>query len=183
MSASAAGGRVFVAIDVGDAVRAEVTRVCAAIDAAVGAAKAPPRIVWVAPRALHLTLRFVGEVDATGLARLRGLIAPPIALAPFAVRWRGLGAFPGPRHPRALWLGLVDGADALGRLEAEVSRRLDGAIADHPHPFRPHVTIGRVKADGAGVDWTDVLERINVSGVRSMVDHVTLYRSELWCGL
>lgn len=170
--------RLFVAVDVGDDVRAEVSRVCATIDAKLEAAPQPPRVLWVAPRALHLTLRFLGEVAPDALAGVCQALEPPIALDPFVVEWRGLGAFPAPHHPRALWMGLVSGAAPLGRLEADVSRRL-GAVEIDPHPFRPHVTIGRVKTPGAGADWPAIIEKVDVRGVRTHVRHVALYRSEL----
>jgi 2'-5' RNA ligase len=171
--------RVFVAVDVGDEMRAEVARVTAVIGEALAAAASPPRVTWVPPRALHMTLRFIGEVDEPEKARLAGLLATPISLAPFDVEWRGLGAFPSPRHPRALWMGIVAGAAELGRLEAQISRRIASSLAGDAAPLRPHVTLGRVRTPGAGVDWIKLLQAIDVRGVRSRVDRVTLYRSEL----
>ena len=76
-------------------------------------------------------------------------------------------------------MGVVAGAADLGRLEAEVARRINGAIDGEVQPFRPHLTIGRVKAPGAGVDWTKLLEKADVRGAKSLVDHVTLYQSKL----
>ncbi|MEO8682758.1 MAG: RNA 2',3'-cyclic phosphodiesterase [Vicinamibacterales bacterium] len=171
--------RLFVAIDIGDVVRAEVARARATIQGRLEAVAHPPRVAWVAPVSLHLTLRFLGEVADTAVPALRDLLADPFELAPFEIEWRGLGAFPLPRHPKALWMGVVSGAALLGRLEAEVSKRLDGAIDAEPGPFRPHLTIGRVKAPGAGIDWVEMLESVDVRGARSLVDHVTLYQSKL----
>ena len=54
--------RVFVAIDVGDVVRAEAARVVRAISGKIEAVKTPPKIAWVKPDTLHLTLRSIGEV-------------------------------------------------------------------------------------------------------------------------
>jgi 2'-5' RNA ligase len=173
--------RLFVAVDVGDEVRAEVSRVTAEIGAAIGTGDTAPRVAWVAPKALHLTLRFLGEIGDDEAGWLRDALAPPISQAPFAIEWRGLGAFPGPRHPRVLWIGLVTGAEALGSLEAEVSRRIDRVSAgvEEAQPFRPHLTIGRVKTPGKGVDWPEILKATDVRGVRSLVDRITLYRSQL----
>lgn len=173
--------RLFVGIDVGDEVRAEVSRVSAALRAAIERAAAPPRVVWVAPGALHVTLRFLGEVADADLASVCRVIEPPVALDPFHIEWRGLGAFPGPRQPRALWMGLVDGAASLGRVEAEVSRRLGGVATPTGDlaALRPHVTIARVKTAGAGVDWPALLGEIDVRGARTRVGHLTLYRSQL----
>jgi 2'-5' RNA ligase len=171
--------RVFVAIDVGDAVRAEAARVIQVISDKVEAAKAPPKITWVKPAALHVTLRFIGEVEDAAVPALCEQLAAPIEMAPFEVLWRGIGAFPSPRNPRALWMGVIDGGAALGALEAEVSRRLAGTLDPESRPLLPHLTLGRIKMIGAGVDWPKLLQVVEVRGARSAVDRITLYRSHL----
>ncbi|MDP2321829.1 MAG: RNA 2',3'-cyclic phosphodiesterase [Acidobacteriota bacterium] len=171
--------RVFVAIDVGDAVRAEAARVIQVITDKIEAVKTPPKVTWVKPAALHVTLRFIGEVDEAALPALCQQLASPFDLAPFEVEWRGVGAFPSPRQPRALWLGVVAGGSQLGALEAEVSRRLAGTIDPESRPLLPHLTLGRIKMAGAGVDWPKLLQSVEVRGARSVVDRVTLYRSHL----
>jgi RNA 2',3'-cyclic 3'-phosphodiesterase len=171
------GGRLFIAIDVGDAVRAEVTRVVAQLGAKLEAVKTPPKVTWVKPAALHVTLRFLGETGDAEAERVRAALTPPIAMPPFDVEWRGVGAFPSPRHPRALWMGVVRGAAQLGAVEAEIAQRL-GTVDLEARPFLPHLTIGRIKMTGQGVDWPKVLKAVEVRGVISRVERVTLYRSE-----
>ena len=176
--------RLFIAVDVGDAVRREVTRVIATLTGKLEAVKTPPRVVWVKPMALHLTVKFLGEIEPPDVERLQQVLAPAIALAPFEIEWRGIGAFPSNKHPRALWIGVIDGAAPLARLEAEISRRLaGGSIADlGDRPFVAHLTVGRVKMAGDGVDWPKLLQAVEVKRVTTMVDRVTLYRSELTRG-
>ncbi|MEP6782189.1 MAG: RNA 2',3'-cyclic phosphodiesterase [Acidobacteriota bacterium] len=173
--------RVFVAVDVGDAVRGEVTRVITRLTGKLEAVKTPPKVVWVKPNALHVTLRFIGEVEPPEVERLRELLAPPIVLAPFELDWRGVGTFPNNKQPRALWLGVINGAAPLAQVESEVSRRLagQGSVEIADRAFLPHLTIGRVKMAGAGVDWPKLLQAVEVKRVASIVDRVTLYRSEL----
>ena len=173
--------RVFVAVDVGDAVRSEVTRVVGTITAKLEAVKTPPKVVWVKPAALHVTIRFIGEVESPEVERLQEALAPPIAIAPFELVWRGIGTFPSPKHPRALWLGVVSGAGPLAEVEAEVSRRLAGAKAVEldDRAFLPHLTLGRVKMAGVGVDWPKILQAVEIKHITSVVDRVTLYRSQL----
>jgi len=171
--------RLFVAVDVGDIVRAEVARVIQVISEKLEAVKTPPRITWVKPASLHVTLRFIGEVSESEVPALCERVAPPIPVAPFQVEWRGLGTFPSERHPRALWLGVIAGGAQLGRLEAEVTRRLAGTVDPEARPLLPHLTVGRIKMAGAGVDWPKVLRAVEVRGARSAVDRVTLYRSQL----
>lgn len=171
--------RAFVGVDVGEAMREEAARVIAAISDAITTTRTPPRVIWVSPRDLHVTLRFLGEISADVCAALRQRFEAPIPMEPFEVAWCGIGAFPSPRRPRALWIGLSDGATELGRLESHVARTLDGHEHEEAGPFRPHVTLGRIKADGAGVAWPAILEHASVRGTRSAIDHVTLFQSHV----
>lgn|SRR5687768_4482842 len=173
--------RLFVAVDVGDAVRREVARVISSLTGKLEAVKTPPKVVWVKPAALHVTIRFIGEVEAPEIERLQELLAPPIPVEPFELVWRGIGTFPSPKNPRALWLGVTSGAAPLAQVEAEVSRRLAGerAVELDDRAFLPHLTLGRVKMAGAGVDWPKILKAVEVKHVTSVVDRVTLYRSQL----
>jgi 2'-5' RNA ligase len=158
-----------------------VTRVVESLSGKLEAVKTPPKVVWVKPAALHVTIKFLGEVEAAEVARLQSVLFAPIPLAPFELSWRGVGTFPNNRHPRALWLGVINGAAPLAQLEAEVAQRLsDGAAAElEDRAFLPHLTLGRVKMAGAGIDWPKILQAVEVKGATSVVDRVTLYRSEL----
>lgn len=172
--------RVFVAVDVGDAVRREAARVVSTLQLKLEAAKTPPKVVWVKPAALHVTIRFLGEVEPGEVERLIPLLAPPVPLPPFEVQWRGIGTFPNNRHPRALWLGVINGAAQLAALEAEISKRLAGAAVElDDRALLPHLTLGRVKMAGAGIDWPKLLQSAEVKNARSLVDRVTLYQSRL----
>ena len=172
--------RVFVAVDVGDAVRREAARAVSVLAMKLEMAKVPPKVVWVKPAALHVTIRFVGEVEPDEVERLIPLLAPPIPVAPFDIAWRGIGTFPNNRHPRALWLGVTSGAAQLAAIEAEISKRVAGAAVDlDDRALLPHLTLGRVKMAGAGVDWPKILQAAEVRNATSHVDRVTLYRSHL----
>lgn len=175
------GVRLFVGVDVGDAVRREVSRVVSTLTGKLEAAKKPPRVVWVKPAALHVTIKFLGEIAPEAAERLQGVLSAPYAIEPFAIDWRGVGTFPNSRRPRALWLGVMHGAAPLAALEAEVSRRLagDASFELSDRAFLPHLTIGRVKMDGEGVDWPKLLHAVEVKQARSPIDRVTLYQSRL----
>jgi 2'-5' RNA ligase len=172
--------RVFIAVDVGDAVRREAARVVSTLQMKLEAAKTPPKVVWVKPAALHVTIRFLGEVEPAEVERIAPLLAAPIAVAPFEVRWRGIGTFPNNRHPRALWLGVINGATQLAAIEAEVAKRLTGAAVElDDRALLPHLTLGRVKMAGAGIDWPKLLQSAEVKNATSFIDRVTLYQSKL----
>jgi RNA 2',3'-cyclic 3'-phosphodiesterase len=172
--------RVFVAIDIGDAVRREAARVMSVLQMKLEAVRTPPKVTWVKTGALHVTIRFLGDVEPAEVERIVPLLAAPIALPPFEVHWRGIGTFPNNRHPRALWLGVINGAAQLAALEAEISTRLTGAaVALDDRALLPHLTLGRVKMAGAGVDWPKVLQSAEVRNAVSRVDRVGLYQSRL----
>ena len=171
---------MFVAVDIGEAVRREAARVVSALKMKLEAAKTPPKVVWVKPAALHVTIRFLGEVAPDEVERITPLLADPIAMAPFEVQWRGIGTFPNNRHPRALWLGVIKGAAQLAAIEAEISKRLTGAAVEiDDRALLPHLTLGRVKMAGGGIDWPKVLQSAEVKNAISFVDRVTLYQSRL----
>jgi 2'-5' RNA ligase len=174
--------RLFAAIDVGVEVREAAAAARRVIDEALEEIHVDrPRVVWMVKDGLHVTLRFFGEQPAERAAAYVDRIERPFPLAPFLVEWRGVGAFPSPRHPRVFWMGAVGGARGLGLLEAEMAERFGGIDpADRlepPRPFHAHVTLGRVKVPGRPLDWPEILERAAVGPVRSVVDRVTLYRS------
>jgi 2'-5' RNA ligase len=172
--------RVFVAVDIGDAVRREAARVIGALMMKLETAKTPPKVAWVKPAALHVTIRFLGEVEPDEVERLKPLLVTPIPVAPFDIAWRGIGTFPNNRHPRALWLGVIDGAAQLAAIEAEISKRIAGAAVElEDRVLLPHLTLGRVKMAGAGIDWPKVLQACEVRGAISHVDKVSLYQSKL----
>jgi 2'-5' RNA ligase len=172
--------RLFVAVDIGDGMRREAQRVIAALTMKLEACKEPPKVVWVKPAALHVTIRFLGEVGEADVEGLTRVLAPPILVAPFEISWRGIGAFPSNRHPRALWLGVINGAAQLAAIEAEVSKRVAGAAVQlEDRALLPHLTLGRIKMEGKKIDWPKILQACELRNVTSRVDRVTLYRSQL----
>ena len=106
-------------------------------------------IRWVDPAGIHLTLKFLGDVDA-------GLIPDVLASMErastrfespsFSLSLSGLGVFPNAREPRVLWAGVTGDLAELGRLQTFVDDELSElGFAKERRPFRPHLTLGRVR--------------------------------------
>ena len=174
--------RLFVAVTVGDEVRTAVAAARRTIEVRLADSRGEaPRLVWVAPSSLHVTLRFLGEQPDAQVPAIVEAVQEPFDIEPFTVTWQGLGAFPSPRRPRAIWVGVKRGAVGLGLIEAEIARRfgqlLPGEQPDEAVPFHPHLTIARVKTERPGVDWPAVLEAAAFGDVPSRVEHVSLLRS------
>jgi 2'-5' RNA ligase len=106
------------------------------------------RLRWVRSENLHVTLKFIGEVEAAKLDGIRSALTAIGLDAPVGVRFRGLGFFPDEKHPRVLWVGL----HASGNLPV-LARDIDGAlegqgIARDLRAFTPHLTLARSEPRG-----------------------------------
>ena len=170
--------RLFVAADVADDTRAQIRAVRDQLERRIRG-RGEPRVTWVNDDAAHVTLQVIGEVSDEQAAALQLELSRDFALPPFDVRWDRFGTFPDGRAPRVIWIGSTAGAPALAELSKRVAARL-GSITGpgEDRPFRPHVTIGRVKDPGR-IDWPDVLASVTFAPTITRVDHVTLYRSRL----
>jgi len=110
-------------------------------------------VKWVAPENLHLTLKFLGDVDAQEIPDVCRAIQTALAdRAPFEFEVRGAGAFPKPDRPRTVWLGVTEGQDDLiamnDRLEKPLAKL---GFRRENRAFTPHLTIGRVRGGGPNV--------------------------------
>jgi 2'-5' RNA ligase len=128
--------------------------------------------------AWHLTLAFLGVTPVDAVEPLVEAVAGAVAdLEPFEVATGGLGGFPSPRNARVLWYGV---SDPERRLQ-DLARRLQGAARlDDGAPFRPHVTLARVRGRH-GVDAQALLAaQVPVGSVP--VRGVMLFRSHVGRG-
>lgn len=138
---------------------------------------APGDVRWVPKGNLHLTLKFLGDVDQARLPKLeRAVLGRTANTPPFAVELGGVGAFPNARAARVLWVGVGEGSPELSRL----ARRLDTATARlgverERRPYRGHLTVARLRSPA----------RVPVEQVESPppvpvpVNEIVLYRSDL----
>jgi 2'-5' RNA ligase len=146
--------RLFIAVNL----PAEERRAAYEAAAPLRAARLPVR--WVREDALHVTLRFLGEIGAELAGPLAGAIAGAVRDArPFAVAVGGVGAFPGLAQPRVVWMG-VERHPALELLAHDVERTLlPLGFEAELRPFHPHLTLGRVERSAKSSAFRD-LERL-----------------------
>jgi 2'-5' RNA ligase len=103
-------------------------------------------VKWEKPDKLHVTLKFLGEVDDSKLAQISNTLDSLYhKQSPFKMNITRFGGFPGLRSPRVLFVGLSENEE-LSKLHAEIQEQLGtlGFQRDERR-FIPHVTIGRVK--------------------------------------
>ena len=133
--------RTFVAIELDDECR---RKLASAID---NLRRAVPRVRWVKPGGAHLTVKFIGEIDESGLPAVLEALTAPAAARPFLMSCAGIQAFP-PRGPlRVIHAPLEEPMGALESLVRAVDEGLaeGNGLARERRSFRPHVTLGRVK--------------------------------------
>lgn len=124
-------------------------------------------------------MRFVGEVPEETALVLQDALRAPLAVPPFELLWRELGAFPTTGSPKVIWLG-PSAAPSIGALARALSARVDRIIGPgERRPHRAHLTVARVRERTPGLDWRAVVGQVHVTPVTSVVDHVTLYESRL----
>jgi len=101
---------------------------------------------WVEAGGMHLTLKFLGEIDDGQTLRVREILASAASKhRPFALRLDGTGAFPNERSPRVLWVGCEAGPE-LAALQEEIEKALEPqGFGREARAFKPHLTLGRVK--------------------------------------
>jgi 2'-5' RNA ligase len=125
---------------------------------------------WVRPKLLHLTVRFLGNVDRNRLELVTRAAAQATAdLAPFTLRLTDIGAFPSERSPRVIWVGLLEdsGLAALQRLFALTENALAASgFERESRAYAPHLTLGRVRDDVSQADRREVGESLR--NVRSL---------------
>lgn len=104
-------------------------------------------IRWVAPEKIHLTLKFLGEIEPDQVEEVReAMTGAARKSAPLFLRARGLGVFPRIANAKVFWVGLEGQTHEL----IELQKRLDEELArvgfqKETRPFRAHLTLGRTK--------------------------------------
>ena len=150
------------------------------------ASGAGPRVRWVRPEVMHLTLRFLGETPGDRAPAIgRALAATAAASAPIDLRLGALGTFGG-RRPRVVWVGLEGDLAALDACAAMLNRSLAAAgFPDDPRPLRPHLTLARVPGRGGREAYARLLSLVAAAASSQpaaagfRVEALELIRSEL----
>jgi 2'-5' RNA ligase len=162
--------RLFIAIDLPDEVRDylyDFQKVVGRDDA---------KINWVAKKNLHLTVKFLGEIDESRLEEVKNSLRA-IKFKSFEVTLCKFGAFPDFKFPNVLWVGLKPEQDIVKLAQLVDSETLLFSSADTK--FKAHLTIGRVKSIKFKDKFTKKLESISVKEIPFKIDKFSLYKSTL----
>lgn len=162
--------RLFLAFDVPDEHRRSVERAIEPLRGAVPGAR------WTSPESWHVTLKFLGSTPEERLPDVTSIAAGAAAASSAtSSALTGLGAFPGARRARVLWVGLVDHG-VLGSLAADLEAGFVGAgFPSEDRPWWPHLTVARLKVPGP----VDLAGAGEVDATPFPVEEIVLFRSHL----
>lgn len=134
--------RAFLAIEPSEEVLAAIGRLQEKLKKEVSGS-----LSWTRPQSNHLTLKFFGNIDHTDVENISTAVKKQAsATAPLLLKIEKTGVFPDLKRPRVIWTGTAGDVEKLTVLQKELD--VDFAALGFPRenrPFRPHLTIGRVK--------------------------------------
>ena len=125
--------RLFTGLEIPASIRTQLSLIRAQLSGAK----------WIAADDMHITLRFVGDVEARAADEFAELLAG-IEAEPIQVSIHGVGAFGG-REPRVLWAGIEAGEDLAALYRAHDRAARAAGLEPDVRAFKPHVTLARMR--------------------------------------
>lgn len=173
------GRRLFIAVPL----PAEAVEAVAGVVDSVRAMPLPNGsrdVRWVRLDGLHLTLRFLGPTPEDRIGQTSAAMASVAArTSPSMGQLAGSGVFPPSGRPRTLWIGVVDGAAALGQMSRDLAFALESAgWPPDGRPFRAHLTLARSDGIAAGSLVADRLAAaLGEQTIPFRIESLVLYES------
>jgi RNA 2',3'-cyclic 3'-phosphodiesterase len=172
--------RVFIAIELPEEIKSELVKLIESLK--------KPRfsfVRWVNPHSIHLTLKFLGNVNPGKVTEISNVIESAAnKFRKFQVEISGLGFFPNPRRPRVFWIGVGGDMASLIGLQKDIDSGTEKlGFPGEKRQFSPHLTLARINEGCTPGDLSDFVgnvEQHNFS--RSLhidAGSVSLMRSEL----
>jgi len=139
---------------------------------------------WERPEKMHVTLKFLGDVEAARVASLGAAAGRSTAgLSSFGLSVEGTGAFPPHGAPRVLWLGLRDDAGGLALLQSRLEQECEReGFPREPRPFKPHLTLARIRTPQGARELAAAHRQTPFGPITFKVSELTLVRSQLGPG-
>ena len=164
--------RLFVAVDLPNEIRKRLADIQQELRPSSGSVR------WVAPEAIHITLKFIGETPEKKLEDIDTALNG-FAWKPFTITVRGVGFFPGNRSPRVFWAGLE--APTMKDMAEELDTRMERVGFDkEKRSFRPHITLARARdtrIDSSLVTAAEAYQNYDFGSF--IADRVFLFQSTL----
>lgn len=162
--------RLFVALDVGNDIKDYLFNLKRSIN------NSNAKINWVAKKNLHLTLKFIGEVPDSDVAKIKAALKN-IKFGRFKLSLKSLGVFPNENFLRVLWVGLEPESYVI-----KLQKLIDEALivyGKQETEFKCHLTIGRIKVVKDRKRFLGTIRKIKIGELSSNINNFRLYKSTL----
>lgn len=142
-------------------------------------------VKWVEPGNIHLTLKFLGEIDGEKMEKVTSILEDIAkGKSPFKIRIYTLGAFPKVNLPRVIWVGIDKGDNEVKEITRELEERIAKlGIPGEDRPFSSHITIGRTKStlnrERLVEDLKTAQQGFGQENLEFSVTKITLFKSTL----
>jgi len=139
-------------------------------------------VKWVEVKNLHLTLKFLGEVEEKKVTQIEQIITSTLVNFPsFEMRLSGFGVFPNLNYPRVVWIGIEEGKEQLKVLSEKVeSSLIPLGFPKEKRPFTAHLTVGRVRSAKNKNQLISIIEeKKNIEIGKQRVEKIYLMQSFL----
>lgn len=132
--------RLFIAVEIPPEIRKKLASLCGKIGDEAA------KIKWVEEENIHMTLKFLGEVDEGKAEGIKETLAS-VKMAPVSCAVKGFGTFPNDNYIKVIWAGVVP-EEPFIKLHEQVDKALEPIGFSGDKKFSPHITIGRVRFVG-----------------------------------
>ena len=162
--------RLFISIEMPDEVKEYLGSIQQNLDFS------KDKVKWVSPNQMHLTLKFLGKVQAD---KVKDVIAAlkEIKVVPFSVNLGSIGVFPNENYIRVVWVGLNPEKGIL-----ELQKNIDESLKkmfDKEKDFKAHVTLARVKYIENKEEFISKLKHIKIESRNVNISNFKLMKSTL----
>jgi len=134
--------RSFIAIELPVELKRAISRLQEQLKAG---SRAPVR--WVSPENIHLTLKFLGDIDAAVIDDIKDALQEAVwGISAIRLGAEGLGVFPNNTRVQVIWVGLSGEIDRLQKLQQSIDKELAKlGFPAEKRGFSPHLTIARLR--------------------------------------
>jgi len=143
-----------------------------------------PDVKWVEPENIHLTLKFLGNVETQETEKIGELLEEKFSLnKSFRVTLNRLGCFPSLHSPRILWAGFEDKQDGSKKIAhiLDDSLKCSMGFEKEAREFQLHATLGRFRSSRKKIAFIERFEELNraFKPFDTYIDNITLFESKL----
>jgi 2'-5' RNA ligase len=171
--------RSFIAVELPEEIKTRLEQLEAQLKS-----ETQTRVKWVDPNSIHLTLKFLGNIDAGRTGEIIGAMEEAVkGIPPFRLAVKELGVFPNVRRVQVAWVGLSGEVDKLRQVQQRLESNLEQlGFAAESRAFTPHLTIARIRNQASPDErqkFGQLITGTSFDAGEISVDAISLMRSQL----